>query len=203
MGRSGSCTDTEFQRMRDQHLPYELLMLQAAAAIVSESEPFAEDTAALLRRWMAIECFYIHLRTLHDFFYDKRGKESDAVASDFFGDPVTWRRLRPRSSLVMKEAVRLAGTMVAHLSYSRQTNIEAGKGLQWLKLIEEMDAVYTVFRHALTGSPHDVPLGRGFKIAPGDIITTTALEYGPATTVSTPGDISKYLHLLTISARGR
>jgi hypothetical protein len=195
-------TDTEFQRMRDLHLPYELLMLQRTAEALSEPRPSEADLEANVRRWMAIECFYIHLRNLDAFFHGSRTRKrkKDAVATDFFEDPALWRSSRPGRTRAMREAVELAGTMVVHLSYDRQRRIEAGAGLNWLGLAREMDAVYQAFQRAVSMSAvKQVPLRDAFRIAP--IVSVRAIEYGPETTVSTmtastPSALEPYLRQL-------
>ena len=190
-------TDEEFARMSDQHLPYELLMLRTAAKALNEPEPPIEDLDGNLRRWMAVECFYIHLRSLDQFFYGPRGVETDAIATDFFAEPSVWQGPghRPKRSRGMDEAVELAGTMVAHLNYRRHGNIEAGRQLKWLKLAQEMNAVYEAFQSALR-SENRVPYNPGFSVIPTGLVETHELKYGTATTVSTPGNLTEYLALM-------
>jgi hypothetical protein len=207
MGRPASVTDDEFKEMRAQHLPYELLMLQHAAAILSERTPAASDVPANVRRWMAIEVFYIHLRNLDQFFYGDGGQETDALAIHFFDDPAEWRTRsnRPRRSAAMREAVELAGTMVAHLSYKRRRNIQSGKGLQWLKLSQEMDLVYEAFVVAMTKAGTSLPLNAKFSIVPRPPFVEFEIAYATATTVSTSGDVSSIFVSPTFgrSSRGR
>jgi hypothetical protein len=101
----------------------------------------------------------------------------------------------------MEEAVELAGTMVAHLSYDRQTNIEAGKKLRWLTLAQEMEQVYRAFQGALAGTARRVPLETAFTLLPpGDF--RSILGDGSATTVSTPGDLSSYLESISRKMKG-
>ena len=186
--RPSFCTDDEFQRMRDQHLPWELGMLRKAAEILNRPDPSPDDDNALVVRWLAIEGFYTHCRNLYNFFYGGR-KRHDAIATDFFADESEWYAARPKLSRYVKEAADLAGTMVVHLSYDRQANIESGKTLKWVKIATEMQAAYQAFQAALDGSENQLPLGKDFTTVPGQIISFD-LGYGSGTTISTPGEFS-------------
>jgi hypothetical protein len=197
------CTDAEFDSMRRQHLPYELGMLRAAAEILSGPEPTKDETDARVRRWMAIECFYIHLRNLHAFFYGGRDKPRDAIAVDFYVKKDEWRTgaRRPKQSDGMRTAVARAGTMVAHLSYDRHTHLAAGERLQWLDLAQEMESIWNAFQDGLAGGDARVPLGSDFAILPQGAIMTVSLGYGSATTVSTPVRIEELLPLFVKEQR--
>ena len=187
------CTDDEFEKMRDLHVPWELLMLRSAATILSEPPPDDADAERRLRRWMAIEGFYIHVRTLDAFFFgEDKGRDRDAFAVHFLGDPGRWKAVRPQRSAEMQKAVLRAGTMVAHLSYDRQTAIDSGERLEWLRLAEEMNAVWIAFRDAMKDARAVLPMDDGFLLLP-ERVFDVAVSYGSETTVSTPCDISQFI----------
>jgi len=196
MARKQTFTADEFAAMRKQHVPWELLMLRGAAQVLGEAEPPEDDRQGWLRRWMAIETFYIHLRSLHNFFYcEGGGRPRDAFAVDFFDDPAAWQSRRPPASEAMTHATSRAGTMVAHLSYDRQEVIDRGEGLAWFKLAEELNGVWMSFRDATARTENSVLLDDGFLVLPGEFIHID-VGYGSATTVSTPGPVGAYLSSL-------
>lgn len=179
-------TERELINMRDEHLPYELGMLRAAADILNEPAPPMTDKAAQVRRWMAIECFYIHLRAVYSFFFggQRRRDKRDACATDFFDEPQDWRRRRPKLSRQMREAVELAGTMVAHLSYDRDKRIREGKGLKWLLLARELDIVYQRFQEGLEECGRS-PIRGTATVVPEKIEGSVDVGFASDTTTST------------------
>lgn len=77
-----------------------------------------------------IESCAIHSRALVKFLYSSEGTRSpqsdDAIAEDFFDDPVEWLNIRPTMSDVLSYANfgLFADKQIAHIVYSNEENIQ-------------------------------------------------------------------------------
>jgi hypothetical protein len=69
----------------EEHLPYELDMLEEALrAWATSSKSAGESSSTWFTRMSAIEAFWVHARTLHEFFTRSANTEGrTACANDF------------------------------------------------------------------------------------------------------------------------
>jgi len=123
------------------HLQYEFWMLvQVAQAIASG---IAE------RGWLAnalLESFVIHFRSLVDFFYPSvSAKVDDVLASDYFGSPDDWARIRPLLSETLTAGKARAHKEIAHLTYARLVVTPETKPWAVIELAKEIEILMTLF----------------------------------------------------------
>lgn len=113
--------------------------------------------------WVArnalLESFTLHARALLDFFYGRRRKKDDALASDFFEEDA-WEQSRPPMAGTLSDVNRRVGKEIAHLTYSRANVTEEAKG--W-PIVPMYLALASVF-------------GRFVQIVPEQAIGRTFLE---------------------------
>lgn len=118
-------SDQELIRFGDEHLWYEILMLNETTRTLNSHPPQLETN-------MALESFTIHLRALYGFlFYDKKNKSEDALAIDFFDRPEDWKtELKGHSKLrdKLKKMNERVGKEIVHLSYGRLEVTPSQKG---------------------------------------------------------------------------
>lgn len=119
-------SDEELRKMSDEHLLYEIKMLQEAARVMDKFAPPNETDANNekdLDHWTIrnalVESFVTHARVLTDFLYDNRNKPDDAIAIDFFNDPNDWWKRRPKKGSLLEKTVDRVGKEIVHLSYRR------------------------------------------------------------------------------------
>jgi hypothetical protein len=93
--------------------------LLAVTVVGGAHDPLRRELTDLAGRNADIESLGVHLRVLLDFLYDQRRDPEDAVASDFFGDPLDWKRVRPKLPRELRSIKERVGTEIAHLSYRR------------------------------------------------------------------------------------
>ena len=75
--------------------------------------------------------------------------------------------------------------MVAHINYERQVNIDAGKGLGWARLAEDIDDISKVYHEALAASSA-IQASPVYPKILTNPIREEAIKYGKQTTCSAP-----------------
>lgn len=125
------------------HLPYELDQLDAAYVFAGRP---AEAQEGLLLRLMAIDCFYLHARSLIE-FYGRRPTKTDgrtAAAWEFTNDPIDYPSDETKFSALIND-------QVAHLNYARGANSEQPlSGASMIQIHTVLDQSLQKFQHHLT-----------------------------------------------------
>src|SRR5262245_21931485 len=99
-------TAAELRAYADEHLQYEIWMASALTARLrrqavifsrglSSREPLAEEVLDLAGRNADIESWATHVRGLLKFLYQKKPKQSDVVAAEYFVRVSDWTGVRP------------------------------------------------------------------------------------------------------------
>jgi hypothetical protein len=134
------------------HVDYEIWMLSYAADHLDSGHSSPQQTPTGMLKNMALESFLLHFRNLRAFLCPSMQtcSDDDIVASDFLGEPVA--RDVVLSSPFLKDKKRL-DKMLAHLSYSRETHIQAGED-GWLAL-DMKNQVFSEHRKFLASLPAD------------------------------------------------
>jgi hypothetical protein len=122
------------------HLQYEVWMFMETAALL------ARDTGLpVIIRNALLEAFTVHARVLLDVFYPSSSRDDDVLAADFFDDPLTWARQRPRMTPALRRVDTRVGKEVAHLTYARNTVTADAKRWHFLDIGREMVAIVVKF----------------------------------------------------------
>lgn len=132
------------------HLQYEMNMMVWTA---SQTRPLPTDVPELeaLPNNAMLESFLSHARNLQDFFYNDEGAEAtDALATDFFSDPLTWTTRRPAPSPLLHPKTgtlkRLINKQLAHLTWDR-VSVSSPSGAWPVPAVRnELLAVWSSFR---------------------------------------------------------
>lgn len=143
-------TISDLQIISDQHLFYEIEMLVGSAVVLTKIQSLASQILVN----SLIESFVIHLRNLLDFLYSgdisekltkKPPHRDDVIAEDFFDDPSTWQKDRPKKSDTLKAAHVRAHKEVAHLTYDRLNQKQETKGWKYNELLNEINLIVQTF----------------------------------------------------------
>jgi hypothetical protein len=86
---------------------------------LQDGDPLVRELTDMAGRNADIESFGLHVRALRDFLYAGRDKPGDAIAADFFDDPLDWKRVRRKEPRALRPVSNRVGTEMAHLSYGR------------------------------------------------------------------------------------
>ena len=92
-----------------------------------------------------VASFAVHSRNLIHFMYPKSPDTDDVLAKDFFPGPSDWRKLCPKQSKVLEDAVGRAHKEIAHLTYSRLKVTHSNRAWDWDKIYYEIHAVLQIF----------------------------------------------------------
>lgn len=139
--RRKSRSDQDLQRFSDEHLLYEIQMLNETTRFLAGPG----RSAQWVNRMAAIESFVIHVRNLMDFLYSDKPKRDWAIAEDFLSDPSTWQSQRPPKSNLMEVSHRRAHKEVAHLTYLRIAGTPKEKEWPFLFIAGEVNRVFLRF----------------------------------------------------------
>jgi hypothetical protein len=137
-------TDQQLLDFSEEHLMYELNILQWLADAISKTEKGFQLSAYL-------ESFAVHLRGLIDFLYTdpKNAREDDLVAADFFGSPATWSP--GELSATLDKARKRMNKEVGHITYQRKTGMHPDKPWPISALFKEILPVLRKFATEASG----------------------------------------------------
>jgi hypothetical protein len=133
---------------RSEHILYEARMLIGLA-----DELASHRLANLVQGEMPVvknaclESFGIHARVILNFLYDRKEKDDGIIAADYFDDPLTWKRARPKRSQLLEKVHSRVSCEIAHLTDLRQ---RIDKDWPFAAIAHEIDSI---FRHFLALAP--------------------------------------------------
>jgi hypothetical protein len=122
------------------HLQYEVWMFMEVAAMLAP-----DSRMPVVVRNALVESLTVHARVLLNVFYPSGSKADDVLASDYFDDPLTWRRKRPPLTPPLRIVDSRVGKEVAHLTYARNTVSEEAKKWHFLDIARDMVAIVLKF----------------------------------------------------------
>lgn len=128
-------TNEELKKV-SEHLLYEIQMLSGTSQL-SDSDKVKNN--ALL------ESFSIHARVLLDFLYKTKGQPDDALATDFFDDPLEWQKYIEEKSVILKKINTRVGKEIAHLTYKRLEVPPEEKAWDRQPICEEINEIFKKF----------------------------------------------------------
>ena len=125
-------TPEQLKDFSKQHICYEISSLLSAmnlyCGVPSSKADTLEDHFQLAAQNSFLECTILHARCLFEFLYvDKKIKDDDSKAIDFFPDPLTWIATRTGLPDGLANLSFRTGKEIAHLTYHRQSLSEIEK----------------------------------------------------------------------------
>jgi hypothetical protein len=120
-------TDEELQRYSEEHVDYELWMLNQTGKRVSTDPAINDDPVV---KNALIESFCLHARVLAIFLYPEEAKErpGDVTSDKYVKAVAAWRAARGQIAPGLKEVITRTGKEIAHLTTGRKAFGEPGKG---------------------------------------------------------------------------
>jgi hypothetical protein len=114
--------DAAAKRLLEEHLPYELDMLEWSFAVLHDVR-LEEQRKTQAARNAAVECFWTHARNLYEFMTRKRNRTFQGVASaEDFVDGDFW------PDLPFNELDKKMNVQVSHLQYERTQELDGKLG---------------------------------------------------------------------------
>jgi len=133
-------SEEKLKAFAEEHLAYEIIMLQFAKQELSQVNHCQFKKSAFL------ECFTIHLRALIDFLWKQTDmRKDDAIASDFFTSATLWEKIRPEMPLDLEPARSRTNKEIAHLTYARMDVTSETKGWNFKKMTKAVLRVIKLF----------------------------------------------------------
>src|SRR5262249_34065290 len=97
-----------------KHVHYEFQMLENLLKMRWTS--VAHDQA-FMNAFVA--SFAIHSRNLIHFLFPQKIKKGDVLAEQFFAEPLQWKKIRGKQSIILRRAVKRADKEIAHITFER------------------------------------------------------------------------------------
>jgi hypothetical protein len=138
--------EADKRAMLEEHLPYELSMLEAAFDFLVKKE-FAPYHECLFLHNTSVECFWMHARNLLEFFRSKPGA-STATPLDF---TVTFAHEK-----VGRDIEDQINNAITHLQYGRKSQPLALNNGTMIHIKGVIDREVKKFQEALTTEAHKV-----------------------------------------------
>jgi hypothetical protein len=117
--------DTEALAFADEHLLYELQMLNYAARQMGNPDQLIVN--------VSVESFALHLRNWEDFFYPppvQARKPDDVTYLDYLDQSATPQWTPPPRSTALATAAGMVNKQIAHITKSRHAGVHPGKTWQ-------------------------------------------------------------------------
>lgn len=90
-----------------------------------------------------LESFAIHVRNLIEFLFSNELRyKDDILAMHFFEDNSEWSKIRPKQTLILKNALKQANKLVAHLTYSRIRFSYDERMWRFVNIVDEINDVF-------------------------------------------------------------
>lgn len=113
-----------------------------------------------------VESFALHARNMVDFFYNDSPQPDDAVASQFFSNPLMWQTVRPPLTADLQTAKARANKEISHLTYARLLVAPSQKSWPVDSIVRDIDAVLATFCENADLLPERVKLLRYRQLLP-------------------------------------
>jgi hypothetical protein len=154
----------------EEHLPYELDMLQGAYEFL-QNPAYAHDRRHLFVRNAAIECFWLHARNLIDFFTQETSATSFETRGAVSAFHFTTKSYEPEG--IGRQISDDINQAITHLQYDRKSQAQPPLDVFVMRRVKEhIERQTKKFEDALTVEPGKVWVRR----TPPETIEVTALD---------------------------